>query len=121
MPVQSFLQYPGSLTQYVRPSGHVVYERLIPSLVTNIRRDDQRIRTMAVLYHWMLGVADERSQAVRESFSFLRMVWYLPEGLPSNASPGRSVHIPGLGSFTLTKEFVDDIDNSIRWIRIRRI
>jgi hypothetical protein len=110
--------YPGQLTQYVRPNGSIVAERFVPSLITNIPPTEQRADVLGLLYPWMRGVADEHNPVVRDSFSFLRMVWYLPAGLPRDALPGKSIRVPGLGSFTMTGQFVDDFQYFIRWTRV---
>lgn len=123
MPAQSSLPfcYPGQITQYIRPNQRVFCERFVPSFITNIPRTEQRASIMGLLYRWMESVADERKTVVSDSFSFLRLLWYLPDGLPPTAWPGVRVLIPGLGSLYLTDECEDDLQNFVRWIRVRII
>lgn len=123
MPIQSHILYgySGQITRYVRLNERVIYERFIPSFITNVPRGEQRVHIMVHLYPWMCAFPDECNPLVRQGYSFLRIVWYLPEGLPHNALPGVQVHVPSLGLFTFTDEVVYDLTHFICWIRVRNV
>jgi hypothetical protein len=116
------LAYPGRITTDSDGNGDDNHaKRLIPSFITNVPAGLQREYIMRLLSQWMTGRDDEHHPILRESFSFLRILWYHGQRLPSSAKSGTLSVVPTLGTLTLTDEYIDDLHHYIRWIKVRYI